>query len=83
MSTSNFYLLQFVLKLHTFGKSDKDKSFERGGEAKATNDFNCCLRHYQNFLQKPPKVVNWFFANFWDVIFYPLGLLLLQNKLTI
>ena len=36
-----FYFLQIVLKIHTFGKSDKDKRF--GEQAKPTNYRICFL----------------------------------------
>ena len=41
-----FYILQIVLKVHTFGKNDVDKSFAE--QAKPTND----VIHFHDFSRK-------------------------------
>ena len=54
-----FYFLQIVLKIHTFGKNDKDESF--GEQAKPTNYPICFLLSsviVKIFQGKLPKIVN-------------------------
>ena len=83
-----FYFLQIVLKIPTFGKTDKDKSF--GEQAKPTNCLICfCyLVSLSRFLTKTAKISHYsqslhsLFIQLWDVIFYLSEVLVLANEIT-
>ena len=81
-----FSFLQIVLKVHTFGKSDKDKNF---GEQTKPTKFPICicyLRSLSNFPTETAKISHYSqclhssFTKLWDAIFYLFEVLFWRMK---
>ena len=81
-----FYFLQFLLKIHTFGKNDKDESF--GEQVKPTNYPISYFPSLSRFFTETAQISQYsqclhsLFNQLWDAIFYLFEELVLANETT-